>query len=56
MVLRGLPLILFLFRMWRKLPAAQKRHALSLLGRYGPVVLFAAARQARAVRERRSRS
>ena len=55
MVLRGLPLILFLFRMWRKLPAAQKRQTLSLLGRYGPVVLFAAARQARAVRERRSR-
>jgi hypothetical protein len=52
-VLRGLPLILILFRVWRKLPAAQKRQALSVLGRYGPIVLAAAARQARAARRRR---
>ena len=50
MLLRGIPLILFLFRMWRKLPAAQKRQALQVVGRYGPILLAAAARQARARR------
>jgi hypothetical protein len=50
--LRGLPLVLFLFRMWRKLPAAQKRQALQILGRYGPVLLAAGARQAREARRR----
>jgi len=54
MLLRGLPLILFLFRMWRKLPAAQKRRALGVLSRYGPFLLAAAARQARAARSRRA--
>jgi hypothetical protein len=53
MLLRGLPLILFLFRIWRKLPAAQKRQALSVLSRYGPILLAGAARQARAARRRR---
>jgi hypothetical protein len=50
MVLRGLPLIFFLFRMWRKLPARQKRQALQFVGRYGPILLAAAARQASARR------
>jgi hypothetical protein len=54
MLLRGLPLILFLFRMWRKLPASQKRQALRVMGRYGPILLAGAARQARAARQRRA--
>jgi hypothetical protein len=41
--------------MWRKLPASQKRRALKVLGRYGPVLIAAGARQARAARRRRSR-
>jgi hypothetical protein len=43
--LRSFPLVLFLFRMWRKLPASQKRRVLRAVGRHGPRV---AARVARA--------
>ena len=45
--LRGIPLILFLFRMWRKLPASQKRQVLKVLGRHGPRVAARVAQQAR---------
>jgi hypothetical protein len=51
MLLRGIPLVLFLVRMWRKLPASQKRYALQVIGRYGPLVLAAGARQARKRRQ-----
>jgi hypothetical protein len=50
--LRGIPLILFLFRMWRKLPASQKRHVLKVLGRHGPRVAAGVAARARARRIR----
>jgi hypothetical protein len=50
--LRGFPLILFLFRMWRKLPAAQKRQALQLVGKHGPLILAGIARSARSRRSR----
>jgi hypothetical protein len=51
--LRGIPLILFLFRMWRKLPASQKRQVLQVLGRHGPRVAARVAQQARARRRMR---
>jgi hypothetical protein len=50
--LRGFPLILFLFRMWRKLPAAQKRQALRMVRRHGPLILAGIARTARTRRPR----
>jgi hypothetical protein len=46
--LRGIPLILFLFRMWRRLPASQKRQVLRALQKHGPRVATQVARQARA--------
>jgi hypothetical protein len=49
-LLRGIPLILFLFRMWRKLPASQKRQVLRVLGRHGPRVAARFAQRARARR------
>jgi hypothetical protein len=48
LVLRGIPLILFLFRMWRKLPASQKKRVLRTLQRHGPRVAAQVAREARA--------
>ncbi len=45
--LRGIPLILFLFRMWRKLPASQKKQVLRVLQRHGPRVAARVAAQAR---------
>ena len=53
--LRGIPLILFLFRMWRKLPASQKRRVLKTLGRHGPRVAARVAAQARNRRRLRYR-
>jgi hypothetical protein len=50
--LRGIPLVLFLFRMWRKLPASQKRQVLKALRRHGPRVAAQVAKQARARRVR----
>jgi hypothetical protein len=46
--LRGIPLVLFLFRMWRRLPASQKKQVLRALQRHGPRVAAQVARQARA--------
>jgi hypothetical protein len=51
--LRGIPLILFLFRMWRRLPASQKRRVLQVLGRHGPRVAARVASQARTRRRYR---
>jgi hypothetical protein len=48
LVLRGLPLVLFLFKMWRKLPASQKKQVLRTLQQHGPRVAAQVARQARA--------
>jgi hypothetical protein len=46
--LRGVPLVLFLFRTWRRLPASQKRRVLKTLRRHGPRVAAQVAREARA--------
>jgi hypothetical protein len=52
--LRGVPLVLFLFRMWRRLPAPQKKQVLRALQQHGPRVAAQVARQAR-VRQMRGR-
>jgi hypothetical protein len=52
--LRGVPLVLFLFRMWRRLPASQKKQVLWTLQRHGPRVAARVAREAR-VRQMRGR-
>jgi hypothetical protein len=46
--LRGMALLLFLFKMWRRLPASQKKQVLRTLQRHGPRVAAQVARQARA--------
>jgi hypothetical protein len=38
MLLRGLPLLMALYRMWRRLPAKQRRQVIVLAGRHGPRV------------------
>jgi hypothetical protein len=48
--LRAATIVLFLFRMWRRLPARQKRQALRMLQRHGFRVATQAARHARARR------
>jgi hypothetical protein len=50
MLFRVIPLVLFLFRIWRKLPARQKRKMLAVLGRHGPTLARAAVSQARSRR------
>jgi hypothetical protein len=52
--LRGIPLVLFLFRMWRRLPASQKKQVLRTLQRHGPRIAAQVAREAR-VRQMRAR-
>jgi hypothetical protein len=53
LLLRGFPLILYLFRMWRKLPPAQKRRMLQSVGRYGLPFALAVGRKAQAEARRR---
>jgi hypothetical protein len=55
MLFRSATLVLFLFRMWRRLPASQRRRVLWALGRHGPRVAARVARQARA-RQLRART
>jgi hypothetical protein len=45
--LRGMALLLFLFKMWRRLPASQKKQVLRTLQRHGPRFAAQVARQAR---------
>ena len=49
---RLVTLVFFLLRMWRALPASQKRRMLQTAGRYGPVILAGLAREARRRRRR----
>jgi hypothetical protein len=51
--LRSFALMLFLFRIWRRLPASQRRRMLWAASRYAPVVAAFAVRQARARARRR---
>jgi hypothetical protein len=53
--LRGIPLLLFVFRMWRRLPAKQKKQVLWMLQRHGPRVAAQVARQARVRQMQRMR-
>jgi len=46
-LLRGIPLFLFLYRMWRRLPATQRRNLLWTAGRHGPKLALFALRRAR---------
>ena len=50
MLFRVIPLVLFLFRIWRKLPARQKQRMLVAVGRHGPTLARVAVRQARSRR------
>jgi hypothetical protein len=50
MIFRVIPLVLFLFRIWRKLPARQRRRMLVSVGRRGPTLALLALRYARARR------
>jgi hypothetical protein len=53
-LLKGIPLFLFMFRMWKRLPASQRRRVLWTVGRHGPIIAGMALRQARARRRRGS--
>jgi hypothetical protein len=46
-LLRGFPLFLFLYRMWRRMPAKQRKQALWMAGRHGPRLARFAWRRAR---------
>jgi hypothetical protein len=45
-LLRMVTLFMLLYRVWRRLPARQKRQALKLAGRHGPRIATHAARRA----------
>jgi hypothetical protein len=47
-LLKGFPLFLLLFRMWRRLPAKQRRRVLWAVGRHGPLIAATVWRRARA--------
>jgi hypothetical protein len=53
--LRGWALFLLLFRMWRRLPARQKKQVLWALQRHGPRIAAQVAREARTRQLRRLR-
>jgi hypothetical protein len=49
LLFRAATLLLFLFRIWRRLPARQRRRVLWAAGRHGPrIAVFALRRRARA--------
>jgi hypothetical protein len=52
MLFRVIPLFLFLFKIWRRLPARQKQKMLVAVGRHGPRLARVAVKQARARRRR----
>jgi hypothetical protein len=47
-LLKGIPLFLFLYRMWRRLPSKQRRQVLWMAGRHGPRIASSAWRRTRA--------
>jgi hypothetical protein len=46
-IFRAFTLFMLLYRMWRRLPASQRRRALELAGRHGPRVATRVARRGR---------
>jgi hypothetical protein len=47
LLLKTIPLVMFLYRSWRRLPARQRRALLWSAGRHGPKLATAAWRRAR---------
>jgi hypothetical protein len=47
-LLKGIPLFLFLYRLWRRLPAKQRRRVLWAAGRHGPRIATNVWRRSRA--------
>jgi hypothetical protein len=45
-IFRAFTLFMLLYRVWRRLPASQRRRALKLAGRHGPRVARGMARRA----------
>jgi hypothetical protein len=45
---KGIPLFLFLYRMWKRLPTKQRRQVLWMLSRHGPRIATSTWRRARA--------
>ncbi|MEX0851599.1 MAG: hypothetical protein WD015_08835 [Gaiellaceae bacterium] len=47
MIFRAMGLVLVLYRMYRRLPASQRRQVLKLAGKHGPRMASTLARRAR---------